>query len=63
MNEQQYQSLTSWVRRSPVQLRLVTALCRLLPLSLFVLYGLVSVYLWFCVGQHLSQALERSPPL
>ena len=47
MNEQQYQSLTSWVRRSPVQLRLVTALCRLLPLSLFVLYGLVSVYLLY----------------
>ena len=47
MNEQQYRAVTDWARRSPSRLRLITALCRLLPVTLFVLYGLSSLYLLF----------------
>src|SRR5699024_2896001 len=45
MNEQQYRAVTDWARRSPSRLRFITALCRLLPVTLFVLYGLYSLYL------------------
>lgn len=46
MNEQQYQTLISWVKQSPLRCRFLLSLCCLLPYSIFFFYIIGSLYLF-----------------
>ncbi len=43
MNQPRYQSLTNWICKTPLRKKIITALCRLFPNVLFLLYALGSI--------------------
>lgn len=61
MNEQQYRAMTDWVRQTPRRQKVVTAICRTLPYTLFVLYAAESLRLiYFLVRTSFTGSLHIS---